>query len=414
MVAAEKLTGMGINIKHPINLNNKSFINNKQPIYKWLRDEAPVYKGKVSVLSLYFVSRYDDCVMVLKDPRFVRNRTTATGSKNRVPFPVPKSMQLLMKSMILEDDPEHRRMRNLVHKAFTPRNIAKLGEQVESLSHELLDNADKHSPWNLQQEFALRIPVAVIARMVGVPENEMDVFSGGLKALTGGMSGLNILRTFFWDIPRMTKFVRELIDRKRANPQDDILTALIEAEDEGQTLTEDELISMVYLLIIAGYETTVHLITNAVLTLLQYPDQLAMLRDDPDLMDSAIEELLRFHGPIEGTKMVYPLEDVTLHGVTIPKGKAVMPLLGAANRDERYFENPDMFDIARSPNRHLGFGQGIHYCLGAPLARLETKLALNILFERFPNMRLAVNSSELKIQQIPGWHRYESLPVILE
>lgn len=413
MVAAEKLTGMDINIKHPINLNNKSFINNKQPIYKWLRDESPVYKGKVTVLSMYFVSRYDDCVMILKDPRFVRNRTTATGG-SRAPFPVPKSVKLLMESMILEDDPEHRRLRNLVHKAFTPRNIAQLGEQVETLSHELLDKADKHSSWNLQQEFALRIPVAVIARMVGVPEYEMDIFSGGMKALTDGLTGLNILRTFVWDMPKLTKFMSALIDRKRANPQDDILTALIEAEDEGETLNENELISMVYLLIIAGYETTVHLITNAVLTLLQHPEQMAMLRENPDLMDSAIEELLRFHGPVEGTKPMYILEDVTLHGVTIPKGKPVLPLLGAANRDERQFDNPDVFDITRSPNRHLGFGQGIHYCLGAPLARLETKLALNILLERFPNMRLAVDPSELEIQQIPSWHRYKSLPVILE
>lgn len=412
MVIAEKLTG--INIKHPINLNSKDFINNKQAIYKWLRDESPVYKGKVSVIGLYMVSRYEDCVMVLKDPRFIRNRTTATGGGGRVPFPTPKSVKLLMESMILEDDPEHRRLRNLVHKAFTPKNIRQLGEQVETLSHELLDKADKHSAWNLQKEFALRIPVAVIAGMMGVPEEEMDIFSGGMKALTDGMTGFNILRTFIWDIPKMTKFVRELVERKRANPQDDILTALIQAEEDGETLSEEELISMVYLLIIAGYETTVHLITNAVLTLIQYPEQLTMIRENPDLMDSAIEELLRFQGPIEGTKMVYPIEDVTLHGVTIPKGKAIMPLLGAANRDERQFENPDVFDITRSPNRHLGFGQGIHYCLGAPLARLETKLALNILFERFPNIRLAVDPAELKLQKVPGWHRYENLPVILD
>ena len=412
MVTAEKLSVP--NIKHPININSKAFIYNKQPVYRWLRDEAPVYKGKFSVISLYFVSRYEDCVNVLKDPRFVRNRTTATGGGGRVPFPVPKSIKLLMESMIIEDDPEHRRLRNLVHKAFTPRNIAKLGEQVETLSHQLLDSADKHQAWDLQKEFALPIPVTVIARMMGIPTEEMSMFSGGMKALTDGMSGLNILRTFVWDIPRLTKYVRALIEKKRANPQDDILTALIQAEEDGERFSEQELISMVYLLIIAGYETTVHLITNAVFTLLQHPEQMEMLRENRDLMDTALEEIMRFHGPIEGTKLLYPLEDVTLHGVTIPKGKSVMPLLGAANRDERQFENPDVFDITRSPNRHLGFGQGIHYCLGAPLARLETKIALNILLDRYPNMRLAVDPKDIPIQRIPGWHRYEGMPVILE
>lgn len=411
MVAAEQLAE--INIKHPINLNDKQTIANKTEIYRWLRDEAPVYKGKLSIINMYFVSRYEDCVMVLKDPRFIRNRTTATGGGSRVPFPVPKSVKLLMESMILEDDPEHRRLRTLVHKAFTPANIGKLGKQVDALSHEILDKADKHQAWNLQQEFALRIPVAVISGMMGIPEDEMSIFSGGMKALTDGMSGLTLLRTFIWDVPRLSKYVRELIERKRANPKDDILTALIQAEEAGDKLSEDELLSMVFLLVIAGYETTVHLITNAVLTLLQHPDQLATLRENPELMDSAIEEILRYSGPIEGTKPVYTTEDVTLHGVTIPKGHTVMPLLGSANHDERQFENPEVFDITRSPNRHLGFGQGIHYCLGAPLARLETKIALKILFDRFPDMRLAIKPEDLTVKQVPGWHRYDHLPVIL-
>jgi cytochrome P450 len=165
------------------------------------------------------------------------------------------------------------------------------------------------------------------------------------------------------------------------------------------------------LLIGAGYETTVHLITNSALTLLQHPDQLALLRANPNLMESAVEEVLRFHGPIEGTKPMYTLEDVTLRGVTIPKGSIVMPLLGAANHDERFFKNPEVFDITRSPNQHFGFGRGIHYCLGAPLARLETKIALKNLFDRYPNLRLAVKPEELSIQLMPMWHRYERLPV---
>ncbi len=411
MVTVEK--AVWDDIKHPINLTDKKMIANKQRVFQYLRDEAPVYKGKLSVFNAYFVSRYDDCTMVLKDSRFVRNRSTARGGGSKLPFPMPKSVQRLAESMIVEDDPEHRRLRNLVHKAFTPRAIGQLGEQVDVLSHELLDNAEQQGEVDLMKSFALPIPVTIISRMVGVPKDEMGHFSGGMKALTDGLSGLNILRTLFLDMPRLTKYMEGLIERKRANPQDDILTALIQAEDDGDKLNEDELVSMVFLLIIAGYETTVHLITNAVLTLLTHPDQLALLRENPDLMDTAIEEIMRYHGPIEGTKPQYPIEDVTLHGVTIPKGAMVSPILGAANHDERVFENPEVFDITRDPNPHLGFGRGIHYCLGAPLARLETKIALTALLERNPNLRLAVDPDELKVQRIPSWHRYESLPVIL-
>ena len=192
-----------------------------------------------------------------------------------------------------------------------------------------------------------------------------------------------------------------------------MLTKLIQAEDEGQKLNEDELVAMVFLMIVAGYETTVQLITNGTLTLLQHPDQLEKLRARPELIDSAVEEILRYNGPVQSTKPGYALEDVTLHGITIPKGSAVIPFLGAANRDPAVFENPDVFDIERFPNKHLGFGSGIHACLGAPLARMETKIALTNLLKRNPNLQLAVNPSELELQARPGWHNYKELPITL-
>jgi cytochrome P450 len=248
---------------------------------------------------------------------------------------------------------------------------------------------------------------------MGVSQADMPKFRDSLSVLTDGMSGWNLFRTLFWDLRKAVAFSRELNARKRADPQDDILTGLIQAEEAGDKLSEDELVSMLFLLVFAGFETTVHLITNSVVTLLQHPDQLARLRAEPALMESAVEEILRFNGPIQGTKPMYALEDVTLHGVTIPKKATVLPLLGAANRDPAVFENPDVFDIARSPNRHLGFGQGIHYCLGAPLARLETRIALTNLLERNPNLRLAIAPEDLRVQTVPLWHRYEKLPVIL-
>ncbi len=401
-----------LKIKHPINLMDKAFAANRYAYYCWLRGEAPVYKGKMSVMNAYFVLRYDDCVTVLKDPRFVRNRTTATGGGRRMPFPVPKHVALVGQSMILEDEPEHRRLRNLVHKAFTPRALRKLEERIETLTHELLDKAEARGTIDLKANYALPIPVTVISEMVGIEQDEMPQFANLMKSVvSNGINGLALAKMMLWDMRQSARFVRELVQRKRDNPADDILTGLIQAEDEGQKLSEDELISMVFLLVVAGYETTVHLITNAVAALLLHPEQLARLRADPNLMDSAIEEVLRFNGPVQSTKPNYAAEAVTLHDVTIPRGAMVMPLLGAANHDPAVFENPDLFDIGRTPNRHLGFGQGIHYCLGAPLARIETKIALTNLLDRNPNLRLAVKPEALEELPIPTLASYKTLPV---
>ncbi len=410
MIATKPATDL--KIKHPINLMDRTFAANRDAYYRWLREEAPVYKGKISLLNAYFVSRYDDCVTVLKDPRFVRNRATATGGGNRMPFPLPKYVSLMAQSMIIEDDPEHRRLRNLVHKAFTPRALAQLSNRIDALTHELLDKAEAQGTLDLKQHYALPIPVTVISEMVGVAKEETPQFGNMMKSMiSDGLNGWSLAKMLLWDMRTSTRFVRELIERKRANPADDILTGLIQAEDEGQKLSEDELISMVFLLVVAGYETTVHLITNSVAALLLHPDQLARLRAQLDLMDSTVEEVLRFNGPVQSTKPNYVTEEVTLHGVTIPKGALVMPLLGAANHDPAVFEQPELFDIARTPNRHLGFGQGIHYCLGAPLARSETKIALTNLLERNPNLRLAVEPEALEQLPIPTLVSYKTLPV---
>lgn len=412
MTRPNELSAVGV--KTPVSISGKEFNANKYAYYKWLRENEPVHKGKMfSLVNAYFLSRYDDCVNMLKDERFLRNRTTATGGGGRMPFPLPKSIQVMMKNMISEDEPEHRRLRTLVHKAFVPRQLARLEARIETLTEELLDQAEAKGQVELMEAFARPIPVTVIAEMVGVDVAEVPAFAGFVDSVTEGFSGFTIFKTIAFDLPKATKFVRGLVQRKRANPGDDILTGLIEAEEDGERLTEDELVSMVFLLIVAGHETTYNLITNMTITLLQHPDQLEQLRSDWSLMDPATEEVLRFNGPLYTTKPEFPLEDVTLHGVTIPKGSTVMPLLGAANFDPDVFDAPETFDITRSPNRHLGFGQGIHYCLGAPLARLETKIAVRRLFERNPNLRLAVDPSELTMGTRPGWNIYTSLPVEL-
>jgi cytochrome P450 len=397
----------------PVRLGDPDFIQRKFEYYAYLREHLPVHRAKLVGLDLFVCARYEDCLLVVKDDRFGRNRNRITGG-SRLPFPAPRSVALLAESMIVEDDPEHRRLRNLVQQAFTHRALAELEPAIEQHAHDLLDRAmTPGGVVDLQRSYALPIPMVAIAGMVGIKEEDMPTFQGSLKVLTKGMTGLNVLRTLFWDLRKVTKFVREQIERKRQSPGDDILSRLIEAEAEGDTLSENELISMVFLLIIAGYETTAHLITNGVLALLQHPSEMQRLREQPQLTGSAVEEILRFCGPVHGTKLNYAKEEVELRGVTIPRGSPVMPLLGSANRDEAVFEAPEVFDIRRDPNRHLAFSQGNHFCLGASLARMEARIAFRTLLERAPDLRLGVPPQQLKIQRIPGWHRYAALPVRL-
>jgi cytochrome P450 PksS len=205
--------------------------------------------------------------------------------------------------------------------------------------------------------------------------------------------------------------VRQLVARRRTDPQDDLITALLHAGASGDTLSEDELLAMVVLLLIAGHETTVNLIASGTLALLEHPDERERLRRDPALIKPAIEELLRFTSPVDIATERYASEDVTLEGVTIPRGELVLAAVGSANRDERQFPNPDMLDLSREPNRHLAFGQGAHYCLGAPLARLEGQIAITTLLRRMPDLRLAVAPGALRWRRGLILRGLEVLPV---
>jgi cytochrome P450 len=396
----------------PISLTGREYVHHKYEWYRWMLEEAPVCVGKISVMKIHLVSRYEDCRSVLGDPRFIRNRGRAKGKGDGpLPFALPKSVAALAQSMIVTDDPEHRRLRNLVNKAFTPHAVDRLSARVEGYSHDLIDRLAKKSSIEFIEDYARPIPTRVIAEMVGISQEEALEFQRGLGVLTKGLTGFGLLRTILWDLRGTARFVRSLVARKRRDPGDDILSALIHAEEEGQRLTEEELVAMVFLLIVAGFETTLHLITNGARTLIEHPASLDRLIAEPELWDSAVQEIVRYRGPIHGTKVIYPTEDVTLHGVTIKKGSAMMPVLGAANMDPRAFDRPESFEIDRSPNHHLGFGHGPHFCLGRQLALMETRVALKTFFERCPQARLGVDGAELEIARMPGWHRHVRLPV---
>ena len=399
----------------PLKFGSREFANQQFDWYRHLLEEAPVTPSRLAGMKVTLVARYDDCRMVLTDPRFIRNRARARGkpgtNPSPLPFPLPKSVKALAISMIVQDDPAHRRLRNLVNKAFTAHAVARLGDRVESLSHQLLDRLQKQERFDLLEAYAHPIPTVVISEMLGVDSEDASHFESVMRALQTGLSGTAMLRMLAWDLPRASRFMRELIEKKRQAPGEDILSGLIHAEEEGDRLSADELLAMTFLLIVAGFETTQHLIANGTRLLIEHPDQLERLRAEPALWETGVEEMLRHRGPVMSTKPNYATEDVTLHGVTIGRGTPVMPLLGAANHDPRAFDDPDRFDVARSPNHHLGFGFGAHFCLGARLARMETRIALQNLFERLPGLRLAVPPETLERVPLPGWNRHAALPV---
>jgi len=393
-----------------IALDSPEFVADPFPTYERLRRDAPVLRTQLAYMGgqdVYLLSRYKDCVDLTTDQRF---RRVVESSE---PLPIPKALQFIATdSMILMDDPEHMRLRKLVSRAFTPKATARLADRTEQISRELLEGFSPRQQIDVLEDYALPIPFTVISEMVGVPEADRGRFHDGMNLVMNGMVEFGMEQMAVKMEP-VIDFVRELIQRRRNDPAEDIMTGLIHASEDGDSLSEDEVVAMVFTLVVAGYETTYHLIANGVAALLAHPDQLDLLTKEPELINSAVEEILRYTGTIGGTKPNYASEDVELGGVSIPRGAMVIPLLASANRDPDVFENPDVFDITRTPNYHIAFSKGPHFCLGANLARMETRVAIGNLITRFPDLHLAVDLSELKVHPMPFWRRLQQLPVVL-
>jgi cytochrome P450 PksS len=283
--------------------------------------------------------------------------------------------------------------------------------RAEQLSNELLDTVQARGCMDLIREYAMPLPTTIIAEILGVPAADRHAFQRWSNALIAASeSPLFALRALL-PIMAFLRYIRKLVRARRANPADDLVTALVRAEEAGDQLSEDELLAMIFLLLVAGYETTVNLIGNGTLALLQHPDQLAKLRADPALIGSAVEELLRYANPVTTTTDRYAREDLTIADTMIPRGALVILVLASANRDERQFANPGMLDITRAPNKHLTFGWGAHFCIGAPLARLEGQIAITTLLRRCPDLRLAASPATLRWRPGLEMNGLKALPV---
>lgn len=391
-----------------IDITNAEFKAFAYPFYAGLRAESPIYRARVGAMGAWLVTRYDDVLSVLKDPRFVKEQRKVAGASQRLWM--PKFVQVLETNMLDQDDPNHARLRGLVHKAFTPRRIEELQPRIQAIADQLLDAQRGNTRMDLIESFALPLPLTVIAELLGVPIADRRHFQRWSHTFLLPPTLPNLLRA----LPAIWQFIRYLrrqLDQRRTQPRDDLLTALVEAEEGGDRLSQDEQVAMVILLLIAGHETTVNLIASGTLALLQHPDQLDLLRERPELIKSAIEELLRFANPVETATERFAGEDLILIGQQIRRGDLVLAVLASANRDERHFAQPDLLDITREKNRHLAFGYGIHFCLGAPLARMEGQIAIGTLLRRLPHLRLAVPAETLCWRPTPVVRGLESLPV---
>jgi cytochrome P450 PksS len=398
-----------------VNIASSEFKANPYPFYARLRAEAPVHRVVLpNKQPAWLITRYDDVLEALKDERLVKNPLNAMTPAQVAKQPwVPAMFKPLTRSMLDLDVPDHTRLRGLVHKVFTPRLIEQMRARISTLTNDLLDAAQRKGQIDLIRDYAQPVPTTIIAEMLGVPASDHHKFNRWSNAMIASSASGWGMVTVLPKAIAFIRYVRNLIDLRRANPQDDLISALVQAEEAGDQLSKDELLAMVFILLIAGHETTVNLIGNGTLALLEHPEQLALLRSDPGLIKTAIEELVRYHSPVEMATERYAREDVALHGVTIPRGELVFAVLASANRDAAHFADPDQLDITRTPNKHLGFGQGIHYCVGSPLARLEGQIAIATLLERAQDLKLLVAPGALRWRRGLNVRGLEALPLTL-
>ncbi|MFJ4772551.1 cytochrome P450 [Streptomyces uncialis] len=393
------------------------FATDPYPAYAWLREHAPVHRTRLpSGVEAWLVTRYADARQALADARLSKNpahHDEPADARGRTGIPGERKAEL-MTHLLNIDPPDHTRLRRLVSKAFTPRRVAAFEPRVRELTDRLIDGFAAKGEADLIHDFAFPLPIYAICDLLGVPAEDQDDFRdwAGMMIRHGGGPRGGVARS----VKKMRGYLVDLIERKRADPGDDLISGLIRASDHGEHLSGNEAAAMAFILLFAGFETTVNLIGNGTFALLTHPGQRALLQrsltgegDSGDggghgggghgnggLLATAVEELLRFDGPVEMATWRFATEPLRLGGQDIGPGDPVLVVLAAADRDPARFDRPDTLDLTRRENPHLGYGHGIHYCLGAPLARMEGQIALAALLKRLPDLELAAAPEELR------------------
>jgi cytochrome P450 len=362
------------------------------PAYHALRERGRVHRSGSN--GAWLVTGYQEVRQVLTDARFAE----AAGRGGRIRLSRsrregPERLLGRVETMLSTEPPEHTRLRRLVSKAFTPRSIEDLRPRIQEIVDELLDAVDSRQ-FDLVGTLAWPLPVIVIAEMLGIPREDRERFKRWSDAMIGTLGGdYSLLAEARRSNEELVEYVSEIMEARRRSPRKDLISGLVAAEEQGAVLSDDEILGTIALLLVAGNETTTHLISGGVLALLRHPREMQRLRDEASLIPSAVEEFLRFSGPVHTTRRS-ARTDVEINGVEITRGEVVIAILAAANRDPNKYADPDRLDVARNPTDHVAFGDGIHFCLGAPLARVEAQIAIGSLLNRFPRLALANPSPE--------------------
>jgi cytochrome P450 len=409
-----------------VDIADPHFMGKAHALYADLQAQGPVVRVRFPVEELepekaaqrrrllpreaFFVTRYDDAVATLLSDSFsVDPQTLLTQEQRERAASMPDELQEFSRNLLSLDPPDHTRLRKLVQPSFTGRAIEALRGNIQRIVDDLLDTAEREAAargetegdrqMDLVETFAYPMPVTVISDMLGIPREDRAKIRGWTENL------LRIDRRQGQELDEQTRaglrafsaYLRDLFAHKRRQPADDMISQLVHAEEDGDTLSEDEVLAMVFLLFLAGHVTTVNLIGSAVVALLTHPDELAKFQADPELARNVVEETLRFWGPVDFISRRIATQDTEIAGTPIARGEYVMVGLAVANRDPEQFADPDTFDITRAQaNRNVAFGKGIHVCIGAPLARLEGQIALGTLFRRFPALRLDIPAEDLQ------------------
>jgi cytochrome P450 len=405
-----------------IDLASAAFKENPFPTLAEMRNAGPVIRVRFPLFgTVWMATTYDAVSELLRDHRrFIQNPISAGNPwMKTLVYWLPRTLKPLATNMLLRDPPDHRRLRSLVDQAFQRHSIEALGPRIEVLADEALDclareAARSGGTVDLLAHFARPFPLAVICEMLGLPPEDRQQFTRWASRFSTSSSPMGIFWGLFMGVRQMMKYVRAEFRRQSHAPRDGLLAALIQAEEAGDRLSEDELVAMVFLLLAAGHETTLHQIALSVLALFDHPKELDELTADWRLADSATQELLRYISFAQVAKPRYAIADTVFHGQPIRKGQMIFACLASANADPTVFAEPERLDIRRNAQRHLAFGAGIHVCLGAKLARTEIEIALKHLFTRFPRLRLAVPRTALRYSTRPGTRAMLALPVRLQ
>jgi cytochrome P450 len=379
-------------VKPDLELRSLPNVHDPFPVYRWLRDHEPVHWS--ASLKAWVVTRYEDVLEIFNQPEIFSSdrfrRVDARFKSKRLE--VRTVAEVLGDWLVFRDEPDHTRLRALLQKSFTARQLDKNRQRIQSTINDLLDAVETSGEMDFIRDFAYPLPALVIALLLGAPTQDIELIKRWSDRLAAYLGGCVDERDNFAEasagVAELRNYFRALLRDKQKSPTDDLMSLMLRAEHEGDTLSPEEVVSNCVLLLFAGHETTTNLLGNGLFHLLGRPEQLRALAAEPGLGESAVEELLRYDGPVPATTKV-ATRDLDWHGARIRSGEMVLPFLSSANRDPRYFEHPDRLDVRRKPNRHLAFAFGIHFCLGAPLARLEARLALATLLRRLQGLELA-------------------------